>query len=152
MATSHFPMYFPSTYCVTGGFHWGNVRFFPFQCNFCCSRLFSLQVRGWSWPFGEMMHQMIVMHKRPKCSFTLRMRRLVKLHYVRPLVPRIIQRILTVITVSTLISYSTIESVTKLGSCCYVNNRQIANLHTNLLSKEKGWKQQGTEEKLAWPN
>ena len=33
------------------------------------------------------------------------------------------------------VSYQLRQNVSKFGSCCYVNNRQIANLQANLLSK-----------------
>ena len=46
-------IYLYSTYCVTGSLY-GKIWFCPFQCDFCCSKLFFLQILGRIWPLTMM--------------------------------------------------------------------------------------------------
>ena len=44
---NHLHLY--STYCVTGSAY-RKIWFSPFQCDFCCSKIFFLQILGRFWP------------------------------------------------------------------------------------------------------
>lgn len=49
----HVYMYLYSTYCVTGSCN-GKIWFCPFQCDFCCPKMFFLQIPGRLWPLTMM--------------------------------------------------------------------------------------------------
>ena len=47
-------IYLHLTYRVTGVSPYGNIWFFPFQSDFCCSRIFFFQIPGRFWPLMMM--------------------------------------------------------------------------------------------------